>query len=362
MAHRLQGEHLPQGVLIFRTGQLGDTLVSLPAIHAIRMRHPDSVLVLLTDRHPGRNFVSSWDVLCDTGWVEEVEFYAPSPGVAGKLANLWALMRNLRRRSLGHAYLLTPPRKAWQRWRDLMFFRRLAGVRHCHFSGVVESALRTEDGRLARMVSECQRLLAAVPGGAPPGFRLPVPAAALAEAEVALAGFSASDARLVCIAPGSKMPSKIWPVERYLELGRRLLVAHGDLRFVVLGGSEDAAAGEALCAAWGARAINLAGRVSVMGAAAVLGRCVAYVGNDTGTMHLAAMAGVRCVALFSARDNPGTWEPYGEGHSVLRHETDCAGCMLEVCSARANECLRLITVDEVLAATLATLDPAGNAN
>jgi hypothetical protein len=47
---------------------------------------------------------------------------------------------------------------------------------------------------------------------------------------------------------------------------------------------------------------------------------------------------------------------------VLRHETDCAGCMLEVCSARANECLRLIVVDEVLAATLATLNPAGSSN
>lgn len=85
--------------------------------------------------------------------------------------------------------------------------------------------------------------------------------------------------------------------------------------------------------------------------AAVLKRSRGYLGNDTGTMHLAAMVGVPCVALFSARDYPGQWEPYGHGHAVLRHETDCAGCMLEVCHERGNECLRLISEEEVFEAS-----------
>jgi ADP-heptose:LPS heptosyltransferase len=76
-----------------------------------------------------------------------------------------------------------------------------------------------------------------------------------------------------------------------------------------------------------------------------LQRCLAYVGNDAGTMHLAGMVGIPCVGLFSARDYPGQWEPYGEGHVILRHETECAGCMRTVCPYD-NRCLDLISVDE----------------
>jgi heptosyltransferase III len=81
-------------------------------------------------------------------------------------------------------------------------------------------------------------------------------------------------------------------------------------------------------------------------------------------MHLAAMAGLPCVGLFSARDYPGLWEPYGEGHTILRKEISCAGCMLEICAEKANACLKLITVDEVMSATTELLraTPAGRRN
>ena len=63
-------------VLIYRIGQLGDTLVAMPAIHAIRQNYPRHRLALLTDRHTGSNgYVSSWDVLCPTGWFDEVLFF-----------------------------------------------------------------------------------------------------------------------------------------------------------------------------------------------------------------------------------------------------------------------------------------------
>ena len=39
-------------------------------------------------------------------------------------------------------------------------------------------------------------------------------------------------------------------------------------------------------------------------------------------MHLAVSSGLRCVSLFSGRDYPGLWDPYGEGHIVLRKHTE----------------------------------------
>lgn len=350
----------PQTVLIFRTGQLGDTLVALPAIRAIRARHPGSRMLLLTDRHPGRGFVTSWDVLCETGWIDEVESYRPGVGFLGKWANTLQLLKRLRTRHLTDVYLLTAGRGAWQKWRDRFFFRIWLGARYCHEPEATPTTTRNADGTLATMVPEWRRLLAAIPVDDPVEFVMPVSPTAQREAKLALdARGLPADAWILGVAPGSKMRSKIWPVAHYVELGNRLLEKHGGLRLVILGGAEDVEAGDRLCAAWGARGINLAGAVSVMAAAAALKQCVAYVGNDTGTMHLAAMVGIPCVAIFSARDNPGRWEPYGNRHTVIRSDVDCAGCMLEVCGKYDNKCLRMITVDEVFAAVSRTIAAAG---
>jgi hypothetical protein len=53
--------------------------------------------------------------------------------------------------------------------------------------------------------------------------------------------------------------------------------------------------------------------------------------------------------VFSARDLPGKWTPYGRHHRVLRADVPCAGCMLEVCD-RDLVCLTRIGVEQVLAA------------
>ena len=84
-------------------------------------------------------------------------------------------------------------------------------------------------------------------------------------------------------------------------------------------------------------------------AAVALRGCALYLGNDTGTMHLAASAGAPCVAVFSARDWPGAWYPYGVPQRIFRTAPECEGCYLEVCVDRGNACLIAISVEEVLA-------------
>ena len=65
-------------------------------------------------------------------------------------------------------------------------------------------------------------------------------------------------------------------------------------------------------------------------------------------MHLAAAAGISCVAIFSAREWPGMWFPYGAGHRVFRSNIECECCQLVECIERQNECLNRITVEQVL--------------
>jgi ADP-heptose:LPS heptosyltransferase len=127
------------------------------------------------------------------------------------------------------------------------------------------------------------------------------------------------------------------------------LIAEFDVWPVVFGGPEDMAMSVRLIAAWG-RGYNAAGALGLRGAAAALRRCKLYLGNDTGTMHLAAAAGVRCVAVFSAREWPGMWYPYGVARKIFRSQIECEGCALEVCVEKKNECLTRISGAEVLEA------------
>jgi ADP-heptose:LPS heptosyltransferase len=156
--------------------------------------------------------------------------------------------------------------------------------------------------------------------------------------------------QFIALAPGSKMPAKRWPLENFAELGRRLLCGHPELRIVVVGGIADRGLGDTLCASIGAGVHNFAGALTLFESAALLAEGLCYVGNDTGTMHLAALAGTPCVALFSARDYPGKWDPAGSRHVVLRRDVPCAGCMLEICVDHGNRCLRLITVEDACVA------------
>lgn len=335
-------------ILVFRVGQLGDTLVSLPAIHAIRQRHPRSRLILLTERQDAAGYVSSWDVLGPTGWFADLVFYRPARGFFSRLFTLLRLAWRLRRLGCETVYDLAPERTSTQSRRDRVFFGWFAGIHDYRGGGYLAKPGKDTGGLLPRIEPEWKRLLRVVGVDAKSDFLLPVPGAdrRMAHERLARLGLPAG-VRLLGVGAGSKMSSKIWPLERFREVGLRLLRDHPDIVLLVVGGRDDAERGDTLCRAWGSRAHNLAGELSPYGSAEVLRQCLAYLGNDTGVMHLAGMVGTPCVGLFSARDYPGQWEPYGEGHVVLRHETDCAGCMLDVCPYE-NRCLGQITAAEVM--------------
>jgi ADP-heptose:LPS heptosyltransferase len=331
-------------LIVYRIGQLGDAIVSLPAIAELRRQNPGRRLVLLTDRHPKRTeLVSSWDVLGALGFCDDVLRYdVCDNNVVANWVAYFKLARTIRAIAPYEIVNLAPRTRHHQVWRDRLFFQRLCGV--SRYRWLPPAANGSPSG------PEWLRLLQVINAAATPSFafRITVPKSAEYEAATALAPVSTA-LHLVAFSPGSKMPSKRWPIERYTEVGKQILNEYPGTAIVILGGPEDRAVGDQLQQAWGARAANLCGLLSILGSAAVLARCTAYVGNDTGAMHLAGLVGTRCVALFSARDVPGKWVPLGTRHHVLRKTVPCAGCMLEVCD-KNNLCLTKISIDEVVSA------------
>jgi ADP-heptose:LPS heptosyltransferase len=159
--------------------------------------------------------------------------------------------------------------------------------------------------------------------------------------------------RLIAVGPGSNWPAKVWPEDRYVELVR-VLINELEIYPVVFGGPELGTLGERLISAWG-YGVNGAGQLSVRQAAGALSHCQLFVGNDTGTMHLAAAVGTPCIGIFAAGDFPGKSYPYGRAHRVLRRAVPCEGCHLHECIAQDMKCLKLISVNEAVAACRAAL-------
>jgi asparagine synthase (glutamine-hydrolysing) len=339
-------------VMIYRVGQLGDTLVSLPAIEKITRIHPGCRFILLTDHQP--KYVSSWDVLGPTGWFDSVLYYDTSAQGVRRVRVISSLLISLRMAKVDHFFNLAPGRGKWRALRDKWFFRTLGGVIQYHPPSISRIASENLTRPLPFIEPEWRHILSSLnaPACDDSQFNFQLPERAKEEIHQVAAQIGIDlDRRILAIGPGSKMSAKRWPTQRYAEVGARLLREFADLQIAVIGGEEDSAMGHSLCADWGSRSFNFAGRLSVYGSAALLGKCVAYFGNDSGTMHLAGMVGIRCVALFSARDYPGKWTPYGKRHVVIRKEVECEGCMREVCDTYNNKCLTGISPDEAYVET-----------
>jgi ADP-heptose:LPS heptosyltransferase len=104
---------------------------------------------------------------------------------------------------------------------------------------------------------------------------------------------------IIGLGPTANWDGKIWPAERFVDLYRGLAARFPGARpavFGVPGPAERAAAAPVLAALSGA--IDLVGALSVPEAAACLARCMLFVGNDSGLMHLAAAAGTPTLGLF----------------------------------------------------------------
>ena len=110
-----------------------------------------------------------------------------------------------------------------------------------------------------------------------------------------------------------------------------------------------------LLADWPGPVLNLCGTTSPVTSALVMTEAKFYLGHDSGPMHLAALVGIRCVAIFSARAKPGVWFPHGNGHEVLYpwHEAD--GVPPKTGLRTAGGSIMSITVDDVVSACKSSL-------
>lgn len=101
---------------------------------------------------------------------------------------------------------------------------------------------------------------------------------------------------LICLGIGATQAKRRWPIERFSALAEWLVENYG-ARILVVGDSTDASNAERMRSILGPAMINQAGVCTVRQSAALLSFCHAFIGNDSGPMHLAAASDVPVVAL-----------------------------------------------------------------
>ena len=361
-------------ILLVKLSAVGDVVHAIPVLNALRRRYPAAEIdwllkpsiADLVRHHPAVSGILHFD---DREW-------AP-PWRASTLGDVARLVATLRARRYDlvvdlhgqfRTALLTlatrapvrigfdrPRREIWAAGsRDLP----AEALRH-GWKGAREASwlaythrirLSTLDMHAVDRYLLVGRMLGFADGPADFGFPIPPEAVAEVNELFAVAGLepgSDEAGRPVVLAPGTLWETKHWHAEGFAELARHFL-ARG--RPVVLIGSGRDRAVAADVAANAPGVVDLSGRTTLPGLAALIARSAVCVTNDSGPMHMAVALRRPVVSVFGPTD-PLWIGPYGRPRGVLRADLPCAPCyfrQLKRCSS-GHACMRAISAEAVIA-------------
>jgi ADP-heptose:LPS heptosyltransferase len=153
---------------------------------------------------------------------------------------------------------------------------------------------------------------------------------------------------LIGIHAGAHAPARRWPAERFAVVADHLAQRFG-AQIVLTGGPGDEEITQAVAKRMAAPALNVAGQTSLGGLAALIDRLDLFVANDTGPAHLADALGTPSVTIFGPADHR-RWAPRDQTrHPIVRRPVPCSPCRYTVCPID-HRCLLLLEPDAVIEA------------
>jgi heptosyltransferase-2 len=284
-------------ILVIRGGAIGDFILTLPALKALRDARPHAHIEILGYKHIA--------VLAENRFyaqaVHSIEygplgrFFARNSELPAELADYFASF------DLIVSYLYDP---------DRIFETNLrrCGVENliCGPSRIVENAGHAA-GQLARPIEELGIKIVDFTERIFPSIE---------DREFAHEFLTLMPQPIVAIHPGSGSHEKNWPLEKWIGLFSPDSRFADLKRLLVLSGEADEAQTDQLQGEWKNRGARFARNLALPRLAAVIERSI-FIGHDSGISHLAAAVGANCILLFGPT-NPDVWAPKNENVQVLR--------------------------------------------
>ena len=148
---------------------------------------------------------------------------------------------------------------------------------------------------------------------------------------------------LIGLNPSANWLTKRWSLDRYAQLGDRLMADYG-AKVILFGGPGDREWVSQIEGRMKGKPLNLTGLISLRELPAFIDRCKLFITNDTGPMHIASAVGVPIIAITG----PTSVTPVGRGHLRLQADLDCAPCWSNVCHRGDTACMEMVSVEGVM--------------
>jgi ADP-heptose:LPS heptosyltransferase len=320
----------PQNILVLNFGQLGDVVLSLPALSAIRQRFP-SARITVAGGLAAALVVEMSGTADRVLAIDRVSLRdGPKLRAILRLVRLVGEVRRARYdlvidlHSLSESNLLGYLSGAPAR----LFAQR--GGRSLDFLATLRAPLE-ERGK--HQVDRYLDVLVPLGiSGAPRIPRLRTRADDDQAVQKILEDHGATgNSPLVGLFPGASQPRRRWPLDRFVQLASRLETNDG-ARMVVFLGPEEAAVAQQMRDAFSSSALVLDG-LTLAQFASVAARLNLLISNDTGPMHLAAAMGSPVLMLGARVHGPYWFGPVGEQHRIVARATLAQATVAEVYAA-----------------------------
>lgn len=324
-------------ILIRATNWVGDAIMALPALRAVRAHFPDAEITILA-----RSYIAA---------------IYENQGVADRLMTIdgtTRMVEEIRAQKFDTVLLLQNAfQAAWIAWR----------------AGIPERIGYARDGRsplLTKPVPVPKRgeipaheryyylellrrvgWIDSLPNEAFIALNVPDENRHKASEFLLAAGAQPGKLRIAIGAGASYGSAKCWPADRFAELANRLQ-SQMDADVILFGTASEAAVSAAIIAGMRQPPIDLTGKTSIADLPALLSQCHFFVGNDSGAMHVAAAVGLPVVAVFGPTDPFGT-APVTPRCSIVQEKPYCSPCFLRRCPTD-HRCMTRITPAAVEAA------------
>jgi heptosyltransferase-2 len=337
-------------ILIVRTDRIGDVLLSTPVIKALRDSYPNAYISMMVSPY-------AKDIVDDNPFLDRVIIYDKNSKHKSWPRSI-KFAQNLKKKRFDLALILHPTNRVHL----INFFagipRRIGYNRKLGF-------LLTDRIKHTKQLGEKHELeysldLVRYLGIEPKDKTLYMPIKEESEKWIdtlfAQEGIKKTD-KLLAIHPGASCPSKIWPPERFAGAADKLAQNYG-FKILLVAGPKDIILAQNVIKNMHNPAINLAGKTSVSQLASLLKRCVLFISNDSGPVHIASAVGTPVISIFGRNQkglSPFRWGPVGKSDCFLHKEVGCIECLAHNCR-KDFACLKAITVEDVLNAATSILE------
>lgn len=329
-------------ILLRGTNWIGDAIMTLPAIAAIRRSFPLARISIL---------VKPWvaDIFSFCADVDDIILFLPHEGQYN-FANVLRVAKEIREKRFDAAILLQNAIEA-----AIIAFLGRIPIRAGYNSDargflLTHSVKRTRAIRHVHQVHyylEMARTLGCSGDHKDFHFHVGDQEKFLGRSILEAAGMQQGRG-VVGVAPGAAYgPAKRWFPERFAAVADRL-IEEFSVVIVLFGSAADRETTKTISRHARHPLIDLAGATTLKDAISIMSMCRLFISNDSGLMHVAGALGTPVLAIFGST-NPVATSPIGENNIIIHKDLPCSPCLKEVCPENF-QCMDMITVDDVYGA------------